>query len=57
MDATEQHDHNSVPFLLGTVVIGILILVLAAVLLRKPVNQGSPFDTPAPAGAASPPLR
>jgi hypothetical protein len=53
VDTTEKHDKNSVPFLLATVAIGLLIIVTAAVLLRKPVATASPFDvTPAPAATA-----
>jgi hypothetical protein len=53
MDMSEKHDRNSVPFLIGTVVLGIAILVTAAVMLRKPVVTASPFDeVPAPAAAA-----
>ena len=54
MDTSEKHDKNSVRFLLGTVVIGIAIIVTAAVMLRKPVATGSPFDeVPAPSATPS----
>jgi hypothetical protein len=56
LDTTEKHDKNSVPFLVATVVIGLLIIVTAAVLLRKPVVTASPFDvSPAPSAAPASP--
>ena len=54
MDTPETHDKNSVPFLIGIIVIGILMIVMAAVLLRKPVSEASPYDAPAPPPAAAP---
>ena len=44
-DAPEDGDKGPVMFLLGVIVVGILVIVLAAVLLRKPV-QTDPFDKP-----------
>jgi hypothetical protein len=35
-------------YLLGTIVVGILVLMLCAVALRRPVST-DPFDPPAPA--------
>lgn len=45
MDTPEHDDKGPVMFLLGVIVVGILVLVLAAALLRKPA-QTDPFDAP-----------
>jgi len=37
-------------YLLGTIVVGILVLVLCALALRRPPST-NPFDQPAPAAA------
>ncbi len=55
MDTPDTHDKSSIPFLIGIIVIGILIIVMAAVLLRKPVSEASPYDKPASPAAAAPP--
>jgi len=56
--ARMQNDGDSYPgpmrWLLGTVVAGILMVVIAATLLRKPVTA-DPFDAPAPAPEATAP--
>ena len=41
-------------WLLGTIVLGILMVVVAATLLRKPVTA-DPFDAPAPAAETAAP--
>ena len=38
-------------YLLGTIVVGILVLVLCGLALRRPVTA-NPFDEPAPASVA-----
>jgi hypothetical protein len=48
MDPTEQHDRRPVMFPVGTIIIGILVIVLAAFFLRKPVTQASPYDASKP---------
>ncbi len=35
-------------YLVGTIIVGVLVLVLCAVFLRQPVGT-NPFDQPAPA--------
>jgi hypothetical protein len=45
MDTPEHDDKGPVMFLLGVIVVGVLVLVLAAVLLRRPA-QTDPFDAP-----------
>ena len=53
-DAAGEGDSRPVVFLLGVIAVGILVVVLAAVLLRKPVAT-NPFDAPpAPAESTSP---
>ena len=53
-DAAGKGESGPVVFLLGVIAVGILVVVLAAVLLRKPVAT-NPFDAPpAPAESTSP---
>jgi hypothetical protein len=56
VNPAEEDGKGPVMFLLGTIVVGILVLVLAAVLLTRAANEGSPYDTSAPTsvGPAAP---
>ena len=45
MDTPDHDDKGPVMFLLGVIVVGVLVLVLAAVLLRKS-PPADPFDAP-----------
>jgi hypothetical protein len=56
MDTPEHDDKGPVMFLLGVIVVGVLVLVLAAVLLRKPVRT-DPFDTPSTLAEPAAPAR
>ena len=44
-DTPDDGDKGPVMFLLGVIVVGILVIVSAAILLRKP-PQTDPFDKP-----------
>ena len=56
MDTPEHDDKGPVMFLLGVIVVGVLVLVLAAVLLRKPA-QTDPFDAPSTLAEPAAPAR
>jgi hypothetical protein len=56
MDTREHNDKGPVMFLLGVIVVGVLVLVLAAVLLRKP-PQTDPFDAPSTLAEPAAPAR
>jgi hypothetical protein len=50
MNTPEDGDKGPVLFLLGVIVVGILVIVLAATLLRKPALT-DPFDKPSTSAA------
>ena len=56
MDTPEHGDKGPVMFLLGVIVVGILVLVLAATLLRKPA-QTDPFDKPSTSAEPAAPAK
>ncbi len=56
MDTPEHGDKGPVMFLLGVIVVGILVLVLAATLLRKPA-QTDPFDAPSTSAEPAAPAK
>jgi hypothetical protein len=58
LPTTEEKDDYRGPtlFLLGVIVVGILVIVSAAYLLRRPV-QTNPFDAPASSAAPAAPGR
>ena len=45
MDTPDHDDKGPIMFLLGVIVVGVLVLALAAVLLRKS-PPADPFDAP-----------
>jgi hypothetical protein len=52
LDTSQTHDKNSVPFLIGSLAICLLVIVTAAWLLKKPPVTASPFDEVKPAATA-----
>jgi hypothetical protein len=50
MNTSEDSDKGPVLFLLGVIVVGILVIMLAATLLRRPA-QTDPFDKPSTSAA------
>jgi len=45
METPEDSNKRPLMFLIGTIIIAILLIVVAANLLRKPATTASPYDT------------